>query len=98
MQEVEIGEPLFRNANDRNFTIEKIAYNKESKELSINNSLYFANVDSQVWAYKIGGYQVLDKYLKSHKGEVIDYKHFQKVIRTLAKSLEIESRISSLPL
>lgn len=78
--------------------IEKPRYNKESKELFINDSLCFANVDSKVWEYKIGGYQVLDKYLKSHKGEVIDYTHFQRVIRTLAKSLEIESRIISLPL
>ena len=78
--------------------IEKPHYNKETKELSINNSLYFANVDSKVWEYKIGGYQVLDKYLKSHKGEEIDYKHFQNIIRALTKSLEIESRISSLPL
>ena len=97
MQEVEIG-ALRKNDKTESKIIEKPHYNKETKELSINNSLCFANVDSKVWEYKIGGYQVLDKYLKSHKGEEIDYKHFQNIIRTLAKSLEIESRISSLPL
>ncbi|WP_258865523.1 type ISP restriction/modification enzyme [Helicobacter sp. MIT 99-5507] len=58
--------------------------------------MYFDKVSPQVWDYKIGGYQVLDKYLKSHKGEEIDYSHFQKVIQTLHKSLEIESKIAKI--
>lgn len=47
---------------------------------------------------EIRGYQVLDKYLKSHKGKEIDYRHFSRVIRTLHKSLEIESQIAKIDL
>ncbi|MCX2683404.1 hypothetical protein OQH60_05855 [Campylobacter sp. MIT 21-1685] len=64
----------------------------------INDSLHFCGVSEAVWTYKIGGYQVLDKYLKSHKGEEINYKHFEKVIQSLHKSLEIESRIAEIKL
>ena len=53
-------------------------------------------MSSEVWEYTIGGYQVLDKYLKSHKGEEIDYEHFQKIIAILHKSLEIEKEISQI--
>ncbi|MGX3044484.1 type ISP restriction/modification enzyme [Helicobacter sp. T3_23-1056] len=84
--------------NERNEKIEKIAYNAESKRLFVNASLYFENVSAEVWEYKIGGYAVLDKYLKSHKGENIDYAHFERVIKTLHKSLQIQSKIAQIPL
>ena len=99
MNELEsIGEPLYNDKKDKNLIIEKPSYNAESQQLFINKSLYFDKVDSSVWEYKIGGYQVLDKYLKSHKGEEIDFTYFQKIIQTLHKSLEIESRISDIAL
>ncbi|RDU59324.1 type ISP restriction/modification enzyme [Helicobacter marmotae] len=88
-----IGEALFDNEN-RDLTIQKPLYKEQDKRLFVNDFLYFRNVSKEVWEYKIGGYQVLDKYLKSHKGEEIDYKHFQKVIQTLHKSLEIEAQIA----
>lgn len=55
-------------------------------------------MESSVWEYKIGGYQVLDKYLKSHKNEEIDFEYFQKIIQTLHKSLEIEREIAKVKL
>ena len=93
-----VGEPLFNDTANKNERIDKIAYNTESKRLFVNASLYFANVSAEVWEYKIGGYAVLDKYLKSHKGESIDYTHFERVIKTLHKSLEIESKIAQISL
>ena len=93
-----IGAPFFENTNKRNEKIEKIAYNAEHKRLFVNSSLYFDKVSAEVWGYKIGGYQVLDKYLKSHKGENIDYAHFERVIKTLHKSLEIQSKITQISL
>ncbi len=99
MNELEsIGEPIYNDKKDKNLIIEKPNYNAESKRLFINKSLYFDKVDSSVWGYKIGGYQVLDKYLKSHKGEEINFIHFQKIIQTLHKSLELESKISDISL
>ncbi|MGX2972777.1 type ISP restriction/modification enzyme [Helicobacter sp. T3_23-1059] len=93
-----VGEPLFSDLGDKNERIEKIAYNAESKRLFVNASLYFSNVSAEVWEYKIGGYQVLDKYLKSHKGESIDYTHFERVIKTLHKSLQIQAKIAQISL
>lgn len=89
-----IGKAKYKDKNDKKLKIEKISYNANTKELFINESLYFEGVESSVWEYKIGGYQVLDKYLKSHKGEEINYQHVEKIIRTLHKSLEIESKIA----
>lgn len=87
---------LQKIGKDESRVIDKPSYNAESKRLFINKSLYFDKVDSRVWEYKIGGYAVCEKYLKSHKGEEIDFTHFQKIIQTLHKSLELESKITAI--
>ena len=92
----EVGEAMFEDNKNKNETIAKINYNENEKKLFVNESLYFKNVDKAVWEYKIGGYQVLDKYLKSHKNENIDYEHFENVIKILSVSIEIEADISKL--
>lgn len=92
----EVGEPMFKDNKNKNEKIVKAIYNENEKDLFVNESLYFKNVDKEVWEYKIGGYQVLDKYLKSHKNENIDYEHFENVIKILTRSIEIEAEISIL--
>lgn len=92
----EVGEPMFKENQNKNEKIVKAIYNENEKDLFVNESLYFKNVDKEVWEYKIGGYQVLDKYLKSHKNENIDYEHFENVIKILTRSIEIEVEISKL--
>lgn len=91
-----IGEAKYKDTKNRNLKIEKIAYDPKEQKLFVNENLHFCGVSEAVWEYKIGGYQVLDKYLKSHKGEEIDYAHFTRVIQTLHKSLEIESQIAKI--
>ena len=93
-----IGEYEHKDSKNQNFKIEKIAYYESTQELFVNESLYFMGVENAVWEYKIGGYAVLDKYLKSHKNEIIDYEHFEKIIKTLHKSLEIEKQIAKIEL
>ncbi|EOX8340356.1 type ISP restriction/modification enzyme [Campylobacter jejuni] len=78
-----VGEALFKDIKNKNFKIQKIKYNKDVKELFINESLYFNKVSPEIYEFKIGGYAVLDKYLKSHKEEDIDHKHFTLIIQTL---------------
>ena len=92
----ELGEPMFKDNKNKNEKIVKAIYNENEKDLFVNESLYFKNVDKEVWEYKIGGYQVLDKYLKSHKNENIDYEHFENMIKILTRSIEIEAEISKL--
>ncbi len=57
-----IGEPESDGA--QNFVMEKVVYNEEKQRLCFNKICYFADVSPSVWEFKIGGYQVLDKYLK----------------------------------
>lgn len=94
----QIGEAKYKNTENKNLKIEKIIYEPKEQKLFVNDSLYFCGVSEAVWEYKIGGYAVLDKYLKSHKGEEIDFKHFSRIIQALHRSLEIESQITNIKL
>ncbi|WP_366107248.1 type ISP restriction/modification enzyme [uncultured Helicobacter sp.] len=93
-----IGEAKYKDTKNKNLKIEKIIYEPKEQKLFVNENLHFCGVNEAVWDYKIGGYQVLDKYLKSHKGEKIDHAHFSRVIQTLHRSLEIESQIAKVKL
>ncbi|HBK2061423.1 TPA: DNA methyltransferase [Campylobacter jejuni] len=93
-----VGEALFKDIKNKNFKIQKIKYNKDAKELFINESLYFNKVSPEIYEFKIGGYAVLDKYLKSHKEEDIDHKYFTLIIQTLDETLKIQDEISKINL
>ena len=47
---------------------EAVRYSPADQAISINKTQFFKPVPQAVWEFHIGGYQVLDKYLKSRKG------------------------------
>ncbi|MDG4977307.1 type ISP restriction/modification enzyme [Lactococcus lactis] len=74
-----------------NITIEAIKY--KDGVLNINKNKQILGISEAVWNYRIGGYQVLDKWFKSHKGEVFDiekYEHICKVVGVLAETIEVQ--------
>lgn len=73
-------------------------YDEESKRIFVNASLCFENVLPSVWEYEIGKKRILEQYLKSHKGENIDYAHFEKVIRTLDATIKLQDKITQIKL
>ena len=60
-------------------TIEKIDYNETTKKIFINQSQYFDNVTPEIYEFKIGGYEPIDKYLKSHKGRILSLDEIETV-------------------
>ncbi len=60
--------------------VEKPIYNPKQQWLYINPQQYFAPVPEDVWNFHIGGYQVLDKYLKSRKGRQLSLDEIENVI------------------
>jgi len=78
-------------------TIGKLTYKADEKRLYINNNYYFENLEPEVWTYQIGGYQVLDKYLKDRKGQPLDDpRHLLRVAAALEKTIEIQTEIDTL--
>jgi len=82
-----------------NDTIEKPVYQEKEQRIYINKVKYFERVTKEVWEYQIGGYQVLDKYLKDRakaKKRKVDSRPFCNMITAIAKTIELQKKIDIL--
>ena len=80
--------------NDR---VEKITYKEDEQRIYINKDKYFEGIAPEVWNYHIGGYQVLNKYLKDRKGRIMDdAPHYCRIVTALSKTLKIQKKIDEI--
>ena len=77
-------------------TVESVRYSPQEATIWINRTQGFSNVPQDVWDHHIGGYQVLDKYLKSRKGRALDLDeqtHVGEIAESLAFTIKQMARI-----
>ena len=80
--------------NDR---ITKIVYKEDQQRIYINKDKYFEGIEPEVWNYHIGGYQVLQKYLKDRKGRNMDdAPRYCRIVTSLSKTIEIQKEIDEI--
>ncbi|GAA6785642.1 hypothetical protein AOH126_11330 [Helicobacter pylori] len=96
LKDATIGESCYKEAHERNPIIKKPSHNEPEQRLYINHSAYFRGVSQKIYDYRIGGYCVLDKYLKSHKNESCDLDHVTRIIKVIARTIEIQKTLESL--
>ncbi|WP_415751961.1 type ISP restriction/modification enzyme, partial [Helicobacter pylori] len=94
LKDATIGESCYKEVHDR--IIKKPAYNEPEQRLYINHSAYFRGVSEEIYHYMIGGYGVLEKYLKSHKNEPCDFDHVSNIIKVIARTIEIQKTLGFL--
>ncbi|MEG4029940.1 MULTISPECIES: type ISP restriction/modification enzyme [unclassified Microcoleus] len=78
--------------------VTQVTYNESELRVYINKQQYFEGIFPEIWAFKIGGYQVLDKWLKDRKkanrslsfDEVL---HYQRVVVALKETMQIMAEI-----
>ena len=79
------------------YKVEKIVFNNE--KLFINKQQYFYPVSGEVYEFYIGGYQVLDKYLKDRKGRKLsltETEHVGNIVKVLHFTIEQMKKIEAL--
>nr|WP_240444339.1 type ISP restriction/modification enzyme [Helicobacter pylori] len=96
LKDATIGESYYKESHDRNPIIKKPSHNEPEQRLYINHSAYFRGVSEEIYNYMIGGYGVLDKYLKSHKNEPCDFDHVTNIIKVIARTIEIQKTLGFL--
>ncbi|GAA7528237.1 DNA methyltransferase [Helicobacter pylori] len=94
LKDATIGESGYIEAHEHNPIIKKPSHNEQ--RLYINHSTYFSGVSQEIYNYRIGGYCVLDKYLKSHKNEPCDFDHVSNIIKIIACTIEIQKTLGFL--
>jgi predicted helicase len=80
--------------NDR---VDKITFKENEQRIYINADKYFEGITAEVWNYHIGGYQVLQKYLKDRKGRNMDdAPRYCRIVTALSKTIEIQEQIDEI--
>jgi predicted helicase len=78
--------------------VTQVTYNESERRVYINKQQYFEGITPEVWAFKIGGYQVLDKWPKDRKkanrslsfDEVL---HYQRIVVAMKETMQIMAEI-----
>ena len=73
-----------------------IKFSFNNGRLYINKSQYFIGISYQVYKYKVGCYQVCDKWLKDRKNRVLlkkDIIHFKKMVIAINETLKLVTKI-----
>ena len=79
-----------------------LALGETTFDVYLNERAYWRNVPANVWRYKLGGYQVLKKWLSYRERKVLgrlllpdEVQHFAETSRRIAAILRLVSHISN---
>jgi len=76
--------------------VEKVLF--IDNKVYINPTQYFENIDKNTFDFYIGGYQPAQKWLKDRKGQKLEYQdiiHYQQIIASISKTMEIMGKIDN---
>jgi predicted helicase len=94
LDETELGQLKSNFSITGDNIVEKVTYS--NNKVYINSTQYFANIDQKVFDFYIGGYQPAQKWLKDRKGQKLEYAnivHYQQIIASISKTIEIMRKI-----
>lgn len=91
--------PVAKFEGEGESKLDKPRYEAETGRVYINAGRWFEGVAPEVWEYRVGGYQVCDKWLKDRKGRVLqldDIKHYCRVVTAISRTIEVQLEIDGL--
>lgn len=96
MRSPELDNPISRFCGKGDGAVTKVEYDPDRGRVTINPTQYFDGVIPDLWAYQIGGYQVLAKWLKDRKGRFLtsaDTIHYSRIVTALARTSNLQRTI-----
>ena len=87
------------NKSNPNFVLEKPKYEPNQQKIVLNSDLEIVGIAQEVWDYTIGGYKVLDKWLKYR----VDYQcnqneltHILNVAKILKATISLQAQLAQI--
>ena len=99
LESSELDPPIAKYQGTGKNEVDKLKYDQKESRIFISKDQYFEGVKKEVWEYRIGGYQVCNKWLKDRKGRTLsldEIKHYCKVVTAIKKTIEIQKNIDSI--
>lgn len=95
----QLEEPIARCEGSGNLAVSKTSYDEGEGRVYINSDKFFEGVPPEVWTYRVGAYQVADKWLKDRKGRVLSSEEaatYTKIITALSETIKIQESLDEL--
>ncbi len=76
--------------------VEQVQHTDQDQRVWINARQYFSGVPRTVWEFRIGGYQVCEKWLKDRRGRALtcdDLQHYQRTVLALGETIRLMAEI-----
>ena len=97
MRSTDLDDPSATFPKSGSNLMEKAKHDAAGDRVYINKEgQYFEGVPEETWNFRVGGYQVLDKWLKDRKGRKLsdeDIEHYTKVVKALHETVRIMREI-----
>jgi predicted helicase len=80
-------------------TVSKLSYSAETVWIDKEETAGFRKVPEVVWEFRVGGYQVCEKWLKDRKGLVLskeDILHYCKIVKSISNTISVMQSIDAL--
>jgi hypothetical protein len=91
LQETEVGFP-----KGGSYKVDYVRYDEAAQRVHINKDQYFEGVTKEVWEFRIGAYQVMEKYLKDRKGRKLsldEINHYMKVAKAIRLTIGLQRTV-----
>lgn len=79
--------------------VEKVSYDAATRQIMINETQGFGDVDAETYSFKIGGYTVADKWLSDRKGRTLSFDEqrlYPQILIALAETRRVMSEIEAM--
>lgn len=100
----ELDPPLARFHGEGNARVGKnqkagFRYDPDEERVWINDAQFFEPVVPELWEYRIGGYQVLEKWLKDRRERQLsldEIRTYCRIVTAIVKTIELQEQIDEL--
>lgn len=91
----------FHYQGDGKNEVSQVKYDENKQQVMINKDCYFYDVNKSLWEFKIGGYQVLEKWLKDRQKANLsltekDIIHYQNILIVLRETIKLMREIDDI--
>jgi predicted helicase len=79
--------------------VKHIGFNSQCRQLFINKDQYFSNIDQEIFQYKMAGYPVIHKWLKSRKNKklsITDIEHVIRLVHIIHATIRCQKEIDAI--
>jgi predicted helicase len=108
LESAKVAEPITSFRGPKNPVVGRVGWSDDTVWLdagaakdalsSTAGTMGFVGVPSDVWNVHVGGYQVLEKWLKDRKGRTLstgDVEHYQKIVVALSETIQIMTKVDT---